>query len=905
MKRISSYILSFSLIFAVATSIAVAQNENVVTGQVVDGDTNEPLPGANVVIQGTSIGTTTDIEGNFSLPVPTKSITLEIRFIGFKPYSISLNSDDSKKLGKINLESGIEELSTIEVVASRITRDQPFTYTEVAKKKIQEDLGSRDLPMVLNTAPSVYSTNQGGGSGDARLTVRGFNNQNVGVMINGVPVNDMENGLVYWSNWDGLGDAASSIQVQKGISPVNLAVPSVGGTVNIITDPATRSEGTMIKQEVGSWNFSKTTISHNTGLINDKFAASATVVKKTGDGFAQGLYTDSWAYYMGLSYQINDKNKIEGYVVGAPQTHGQNLYAQNIARYSHDFARSLDSYDPAAFNQYREAGRDFNQNYGGVNPTYSGSQYYEMYKERTTERQSPYYIMERENFYHKPQVNLNYFMNISEKLQWNTVLYWSGGKGGGSGTFGSVATDYSFNGMGVRQWDDEIAQNTGNIDSTYSTSEYASTGIMRNSVNQQDTYGAITKLFYDVNESLSVQIGLDARTASIYHWREVRDLLGGDYYTFTGNDFDTSPNQYMKRLGDKIDYHNVNTVNWLGAYAQGQYQTERVNIFLMGGYTGVKYDYTDFFTQDDNGNELNIVTDNLPGYQVKAGFTYNFSRYFNAYVNGGYISRNPIFDYAIDDGDGVAYDSPENEKITTFEFGAQYAFTNTFVINAAFYNTSWADRTITRNVRQQNGDEDFLFIGGLEQIHTGLELEASFKPIKQLRFDAGASFANWYYANDVSATYTTYEDGSPVEEDFNLYIKDLKVGDAPQSQFFITTEINPISNLSFKIDYRYYDRFYSNFDPLTRTDETDRTQSWQVPSYSVVDFRTFFTIPMKTSDYSIQLFASVFNLFDEVYIQDATDNSRFNAFDGDHDADDAEVFLGLPRNFNAGVTIRF
>ena len=63
--------------------------------------------------------------------------------------------------------------------------------------------------MILNTTPSVYATQQGGGAGDARINIRGFNQRNIAVMINGVPQNDMENGWVYWSNWDGVGDTAA------------------------------------------------------------------------------------------------------------------------------------------------------------------------------------------------------------------------------------------------------------------------------------------------------------------------------------------------------------------------------------------------------------------------------------------------------------------------------------------------------------------------------------------------------------------------------------------------------------------------------------------------------------------------------------------------------------------------
>ena len=167
------------------------------------------------------------------------------------------------------------------------------------------------------------------------------------------------------------------------------------------------------------------------------------------------------------------------------------------------------------------------------------------------------------------------------------------------------------------------------------------------------------------------------------------------------------------------------------------------------------------------------------------------------------------------------------------------------------------------------------------------------------------TFGNWEYTSDVNAIYTTYDNGSPVENSFDLYIDGLKVGDAPQTQAYVAASIDLFEGLSFKADYRYYTDFYANFDALTRTDEGDRTQSWEIPSYGVVDLHVFYDLPLNTDDYSISAFVHVFNALNEFYIQDATDNSRFNAFDMDHDADDAEVFFGIPRNFNAGFTIRF
>jgi len=107
--------------------------------------------------------------------------------------------------------------SQIVVLADRAKeRETPVASSKVSKEQIKNQLGSQDIPLVLNTTPSVYSTVQGGGAGDARINVRGFDQRHMGIMINGIPINDMENGWVYWSNWDGLGDITSSIQMQRG-----------------------------------------------------------------------------------------------------------------------------------------------------------------------------------------------------------------------------------------------------------------------------------------------------------------------------------------------------------------------------------------------------------------------------------------------------------------------------------------------------------------------------------------------------------------------------------------------------------------------------------------------------------------------------------------------------------------
>ena len=416
-----------------------------VTGLVTDADTN-PLSGANVVVDGTEMGTVASETGFYSIKLDPGTYTVTVTFIGYSSQSqeVVMGEEDVK----VDFALAIDAItmSALEVLASRADEKTPVAYTTVGKEELEFRLGSQDVPMALNTTPSVYATQQGGGAGDARINVRGFNQRNVAVMINGVPQNDMENGWVYWSNWDGVADAAQSIQLQRGLSAVNLATPSIGGTMNIITNPASAEKGGKFKQEGGAGSFLKSTFNYNTGLMmGDKLALSGTIVRKTGDGIIDATWTDAWAYYMGASFQANDKNRFELYAIGAPQRHGQNLYKQNIATYSQELAGDIDGYDESAYAEgakfQTEGGRTFNQNWGPVSSDYKGKQYWYMYGVGglfgggNQDRYNSGFLNERENFFHKPLVNLNHFMTINDKTRLSSVLYWSGGSGGGTGTY--------------------------------------------------------------------------------------------------------------------------------------------------------------------------------------------------------------------------------------------------------------------------------------------------------------------------------------------------------------------------------------------------------------------------------------------------------------------------------------
>ena len=933
-KRILASLLIFSL-----TSFLSAQMT--VSGTVTDAATGSALAGANVVVDGTNNGAAANASGAFTISNVPNGATLTASMIGYADASMA-----AARTVNFRLSASSIEMSGLEVLASRAGEKTPVAYTTVTKAEMEARLGSQDIPMSLNTTPSVYATQQGGGAGDARINVRGFNQRNVAVMINGVPQNDMENGWVYWSNWDGVGDASHSIQMQRGLSAVNLATPSIGGTMNIITDPTAASKGGFVKQEVGAGSFLKTSLNYNTGLIGGNLALSTTIVRKTGEGVIDKTWTDAWAYYLGVSYQMNDANRFEIYAIGAPQRHGQNLYKQNLGAYDSEFATSIEGYDATAVGedgQFRDSGetngvgfgRTFNQNWAPVNSSYDGKQYWYMYGARTVERHNPDYLNERENYFHKPLVNLNHYLTLNDQMRLSTIVYWSGGSGGGTGTFGKIPTmdadgglgddDYKFyygRGPWVRDWNTLIDYNSGNADTVYvdksalgrthGDGNNQSVGILRNSINRQSTIGAISKLNYDLSDALKLQIGLDWRTAGIEHAREVRDLMGGDYYLDFSDD--NVPDGKRVELGDIIAYHNETTVDWLGFFGQGSYSSGPINAYGMAGFSSIAYTYQDHFTVADavidHGDPITTM-------QFKGGAMYDVNDNISAFANFGLVEKPPIMDNVIY-FDGTVASDPANEKFQNIEAGVNYHAGN-MAVKAGYYMTDWINRNLTKAVSSgqgSSGDTDVIFLTGVNQNHSGLEVEASMQVIDMLHLNAAASFGTWKFTDDANGTYQEdeFNDQGQVtgqtSTDYSYALKDLFVGDMPQTGMALGVTLTPIAGLSVQALFNYYDKNYSDWGPSAREVESDgtadREQVWMAPSYSKLDLHVNYDLPVSIAGTKMTAFAHVFNALDAVYVQDAVDHSQYNSYgDKVHAAHNAEVFLGTPMYFNGGLKVSF
>ena len=153
-----------------------------------------------------------------------------------------------------------------------VARKTPVAVSTITPVFIEEKLGTQEFPEVLKSTPGVYVTKDGGGYGDAQTRVRGFDSENVAMMINGVPMNGMENQKVYWSNWAGLADVTSSMQVQRGLGASKVSSPAVGGSINVITKSTDAKKGGFISYGMGNDGYNKILFSVSSGLSKDGWA---------------------------------------------------------------------------------------------------------------------------------------------------------------------------------------------------------------------------------------------------------------------------------------------------------------------------------------------------------------------------------------------------------------------------------------------------------------------------------------------------------------------------------------------------------------------------------------------------------------------------------------------------------
>ncbi|MFN3557148.1 MAG: TonB-dependent receptor [Bacteroidales bacterium] len=876
MKQIYTTIV---LVFALTGSLFA--QEILVRGTVRDSADQQTLPGVNVIVKGTTTGTVTDVNGQFQLRVNTGA-TLLFTFVGMEPFEVLV--DGSRNIIDVAMQSELNVLQEIVVSVAGIARDRqtPVAISTISAEVITERLGSQEFPEILKSTPSVYATKDGGGFGDGRINMRGFDSNNIGVLINGVPVNDMENGRVYWSNWAGLSDVTQTMQVQRGLGASRLAISSVGGTINIVTQTTEARKGGTLFYGFGHDGYERRSISLSTGLMDNGWAITALGGRTTGDGYVDGTEFDGWSYFLNASKKVNDRHILSFTAFGAPQWHNQRWPRQRIETY-----------------RTHERGIRYNPSVGIMN----GQRYNSAHNE-----------------YHKPQLSLNHYWSIDPTMTLSTAVYASISAGGGRRVLGPSANWYQFTtATGLPSESAKITPD-GFLDFDFAINENpnytdGSQVIIGNAVNQHDWYGMLSTLQKEI-DNLRLTGGVDLRYYRGYHFQQITHLLGGTHYqdvryqtdTVVSRNVNRDPSARLK-VGDKIGYHDMGEVGWAGMFAQAEYVTPQYSFFLSSTLSNTQYRRHDYFLYFDDDSPMrkefeeraqslfaqaqqaqqqgdedgytslmqqyNRYANNtamqsqtsdwidFTAYSLKGGANYNIDERHNVFANAGYFTRAPFYRFAFRGFTNTLNTGAKHERVMSSEIGYGYR-SSVAAANVIIYHTQWLDKSLVRSI----GNEEIANITGLDAMHQGIEIDFTLRPERRLEITGMFSYGDWTWKSDLIAE--VFNINQELIDVVEVYAGGLKVGNSAQTTGALGINYEVLPNIRLGFDVTHFDRNYADFTVEDRGDILLKGQNpWRMPSHQLYDLSLRYRF--KIAGLDATLISNINNLFDTHVIRDATD----------------------------------
>ena len=878
-----------ALLAVLLTLPALAQNTFSIRGRVLEAVTGETLPGATVQVTGNgqSTGGGADSDGSYKIGnLPAGTYTLQASFIGYKPKTQTVKITNQSVVATFSLTADNASLDEVQVVASQAQeRETPVAFAAVSEVKLRETLSNRDLPMILNETPGVYATQGGGGTGDSRINVRGFDQRNVAVLINGVPVNDMENGQVFWSNWD-LGDVTKSLQVQRGLSASKIAVPAVGGTINVLTKGFEDKKSVLARVETGSNNYQKYSLMLSSGQLKGGWAVTAYGSRRTSDGWVDKTFDDAWTYFGNISKRIGKHNlSLTG--LGSPQRHGQRSFPKEVGFFSNDKAREIGSKNiPNG-----DRGFAYNPYWGTLNRyTIEGG---------VKKFQGEEVLNERTNFYHKPQVNLNDLWQVNDRLFISTVLYASYGTGGGSSLLSGTTTTSTTNTLETPSGQTDFQRI---YDNNYrvvgADGQRQSSTFLINAVNSHRWYGFVLGGDYLLNDKLTVSAGLDGRSYTGLHYREVRDLLGGDYALDQtgGRDKNAALNTRL-RVGDKLGYNYDGKTQWLGGYSQLEYKTPLLSAVVSATMSQVSYKRIDYFQlKDADGDARETEWTRFTGYSVKGGANYNLTEHDNIFANVGYNSKVPFFNLLYTNA-GRKYDNVKTEGITSAEIGYGISYPSLKVTLNAYY-TLWSNKTSTSTFN--NGTQAvYNNVRNVNARHAGIEMSVAQEISRRLQLNAAISLGDWRWTGQGLLSQTD-DAGNPIEGglDQPVFLNGVHVGDAAQNQFQVGLRYEPFRGAYIRPSFLLFTKYYADFNADLIRDPAASTDSYRLPTSRNVDLHMGYDFkPLFKDRVRFGLKGSILNVLNEFYFTDVSNRANSNT-----DVVNLQAFFNRGRTFTVGLS---
>ena len=662
-----------------------------------------------------------------------------------------------------------------------------------------------------------------------RFRIRGYDSDLFTTYMNGVPMENLDNGFTPYGLWGGLNDVLRNRQNTHGLQAAKYGPGDIGGSTSLDTRAFRQRKQTTINYAISNRNYSnRFFITHSTGLNNKGWAFSVSASRRwASEGFTDGTYYDGSSFYVGIDKKINTNHMLSFVAFATPTESG---------RQGSSVQEMLDI-----------AGTNFYNPYWG----------YQNGKKRNVSVAKTF----------QPIGILTHDWKINDKTTLLTAASYSTGKRSTTGLDWYNAPDprpdyYRYlpsyeddpivkqqilnafkNDVNKRQinWDALYNANYTNRETIKDANGIVGNSITGNRsvyiveerITHTDRINFNTVLNTSINKNIDLTAGLTYESQKNNYYKKVNDLLGGGFYVdinqFAQRDFGSDPiavqndANHPNRIlgvGDKFGYNYDINIQKTSEWVQADVKLKKVEFFISG-----EHSYTNFWRVGNVRNGLfptnsygKSKEQHFYNYAFKGGLSYKFTQGNYIYANAAYVTRAPFFENAYlsprtrDD----IQDNLKSEQIQSFEAG-YVLIAPTVKFRATGYYTQINNQV---NVLTFYNDQVRNFvnyaISNIGKQHMGVELGAEVIVYKGLTVNAAAAIGRYRYNTRQNATVTIDNSSQVVSSNNTIYSKNFNVP-TPQEAYTVGLNYRSRKYWYVNVNFNYFDQMWLDFNPLRRT----------------------------------------------------------------------------------------
>ena len=209
--------------------------------------------------------------------------------------------------------SRVVTLPVTEVSTTRFTSTSPIARTTLDRREVLSRTWGQDTPMAIASMPDAYAySDAGNGVGYSYLSIRGFPQRRISVLIDGVPLNDPESHEVYWIDHPDLLASTAEVTMQRGVGAALYGAAAVGGSVNLTTSPFTHAPEQRLTVDYGSFETKRLTFEGNSGDLDGGWNLYGRYSRISSFGYRDQSWSKLWSYLLAArklvgrqSFQVN------------------------------------------------------------------------------------------------------------------------------------------------------------------------------------------------------------------------------------------------------------------------------------------------------------------------------------------------------------------------------------------------------------------------------------------------------------------------------------------------------------------------------------------------------------------------------------------------------------------------